>query len=119
MAREVGSERGKPSALDCDLCRERKGRNHAAVHILKFRERDLLARHLQDVFPNTKYAVDWWLQFWTTANQIYGHVARDRQQPLWLVYLEAHKVNVKNRAEAIMRFRGQPAAGSGEAGGDR
>lgn len=106
MAREVGTEKSKPTALDCELCHEKKGRNHAAVHILKFGDRDELAHHLQAVFPNTKYAVEWWLQFWTTANQIYGYRAREKYVPLWLAYLEAHNVKVNNRAEAIMKFRG-------------
>lgn len=114
MAREVGSERSRPSAENCDYCRERKGRNHAAVHILKFRDREDLAHHLQAVFPNTKYAVDWWLQFWTTANQIYGGRAREKYVPLWLVYFEAHGIVVRNRAEVIMKFRGHQNSGNEE-----
>jgi len=93
------------SSADCDLCRERKGHNATVVHILKFKDPDDLTEHLNRVFPNTPYCVEWFSNLWGTANRIYGHVAREKYMPLWLVYLEAHGVKVNNRGEAIMKHR--------------
>lgn len=106
MAREVGTERAKPAAVDCDLCHERKGRNATAVHILKFADPDALAGHLKTVFPDTPYCVEYFLNLWGMAHRIYGNEARNKYAPLWLVYMEAHGVRVNNRADAIMKFRG-------------
>lgn len=91
---------------NCDLCHERKGRNATVVHILKFRDPEILGSHLRDVFPDSKYCVEFFTTLWNTAHHIYGHVAREKQQALWLVYLEAHGVTVKNRGEAIFQHRG-------------
>ena len=110
MARQRTSEAELPKVNNCDLCHERKGRNATAVHILKFRDEDELARHLQAVFPETKYCVEFFTNFWITARRIYATVAKEKYVPLWLVYLEAHGVKIDNRAEAIIRYRSNQLA---------
>lgn len=103
--RNRGDSSAHDAKADCDLCRERKGRNRAIVHILKHSDREQLRNHLLAVYGES-YAVNFYLTLWDLAQQIYGNFARQKQMPLWLAYLEAHGVKVNNRAEAIMKFRG-------------
>lgn len=106
MARRVGAEKAKPATGQvCDLCRERKGRNATVVHILSFSDYEALAGHLSAVFSETPYCREFFSILWTTAHSIYGQFAREKYMPLWLVYLEAHGVPIKNRAEAILSYR--------------
>ncbi len=105
-----GGNQKQIGATDCDICHGRKGRNREVYHVLSFDNLDELRSHLASVFPNTPYCVEFFTTLWVTAHQIYGHHAKDLQQPLWLVYLEAHGVEVKNRGEAIMKHRGSYVA---------
>ncbi len=73
--------------------------------MLRCRDLDELKHYLVPIYPNTQYCVDYFVNFWVMAHQIYGNRAKDLQRPLWLVYLEAHGVQVKNRGEAIMKHR--------------
>ncbi len=111
MARNIDTERLK-AVVDCDICHGRKSKNREVYHILSFNEIDDLRSHLTSVFPNTPYCVEFYTTLWVTAHQIYGQRARDLYAPLWLVYLEAHKVKVANRAEAIMKYRGRMTGNS-------
>jgi len=106
MGYEKG-EKAKPGANDCDICHGRKGKNREVYHILSFDDLDDLRGHLNSVFPETKYCVDFFTTMWVTAHQIYGGYAREKYLPLWLVYLEAHGVKVDNRGESIMKHRGR------------
>ena len=111
MARNIKTEREKPVATNCDICRGVKNRNGSknrqVYQILSFEDLENLKGHLKSVFGTNHYCVDFFTQLWVTAHQIYGAHARDLQQPLWLVYLEAHGVTVKNRGDSIMKHRGQ------------
>ncbi len=104
MARDIETERLK-ALVDCDICHGRKSKNREVYHVLSFEELDDLKSHLGSVFSNTHYCVEFYTTLWVTAHQIYGDRARELQQPLWLVYLEAHGVQVKSRGEAIMKHR--------------
>ncbi len=84
-------------------------RNGEVYRMLRCRDLDELKHYLVAIYPNTQYCVDYFVNFWVMAHQIYGNRAKDLQQPLWLVYLEAHGVEVKNRGEAIMKHRGRNA----------
>lgn len=107
MARKRDEETKVADGIDCKVChgRGRHGKNSEVYHVLSFADLDELKRHLRSVFPKTPYCVEFYVQLWVTAHQIYGERARDLQQPLWLVYLEANGVTVKNRGESIMKYR--------------
>jgi hypothetical protein len=101
---------GKKAAekTECDLCREKKGRNATVVHILSHRDEESLRQHVVGVFESS-YTQEFFLTLWKTAHRIYGNEARDKRAPLWLIYLEAHGVKVHRRGEAIMKHRGRIA----------
>jgi hypothetical protein len=82
---------------DCDFCKERRGRNLQIIHVLKFEDPDDLKRHLAGVFPAPAgtYTQGFLAQLWFTAHEFYGHIARDKQIPLWRAYLDAHGVKPK------------------------
>jgi len=97
---------------DCEICHgadngKNSVRNRQIYHILSFEDLDTLRDHLKSVFSDGHYCVEFFTTLWVTAHQLYGQRARDLSAPLWLVYLEAHGVEVKNRGEAIMKFRGR------------
>lgn len=79
--------------------------NREVYEILNQRDLHELRIYLERRYPNSAYCVQWFTDMWLMAHSIYSSRAKDLQQPLWLVYLEAHKVEVKNRGEAIMRHR--------------
>jgi hypothetical protein len=83
--------------VDCDFCKERRGRNLQIIHVLKFEDPDDLKRHLAGVFPAPAgtYTQGFLAQLWFTAHEFYGHIARDKQIPLWRAYLDAHGVKPK------------------------
>ena len=89
----------------CDYCKQRKGRNAMIVHHLKFDHVEGLRHHLMSIFPDdtawVKSIVDWY----NFVHRYYGRAAWDKYQPIWLTYLEAHKVTVNNRSQAIMDYR--------------
>ncbi len=104
MARDIDTERFK-ALVDCDICHGKRGHNREIYHVLSFAGLDQLRGHLNSVFPETKFCVEFYTNMWITAHQLYGHIAKDKYMPLWLVYLEAHGVEVKNRGESIMKHR--------------
>lgn len=107
MARGRDNEvRSYSGGEPCDLCHEKRGRNRIIVHILEFKDEESLSAHLNAVFTESKYCVEFYSTLWSTAHSVYGSVAREKYVPLWLVYLEEHGVKVKNRSEMIMRYRG-------------
>lgn len=105
MARKTTAKKTN-AADDCDLCHEKGGRNSTVVHILSFDDYEALIRHLNEVFPDTKYCVEFYANLWSVANEIYRQTARERYEPLWVVYLEAHGVKINNREAAIKKHRG-------------
>jgi hypothetical protein len=88
----------------CDKCRSEK-RNSQVYHILSFADLHELRSHLNEVFGKGEYCVDFFTTMWVTIHQIYGDRAKELQQPLWLVYFEAHGITVKNRGESIIKYR--------------
>ena len=92
------------SLATCDYCSGKNGRNKQIVHILSRPNREALVAHLSQQFQG-KPPQDFFLSLWDTAHMLYGTVAYERNQPLALVYLEAHGVNVKNKFDWITRHR--------------
>lgn len=88
----------------CPNCQEEKGRNPQIVHVLSFADHDALKEHLNRG-TLSPYAKEFLLSFWSMAHQIYFTEAQRKFQPLALVYLEEHGVNVDRRLEWITRYR--------------
>ncbi len=101
----LNADRGPAAGATCADCRSKK-HNRQVYHILKFDDLDSLKEHLHGVFPGNDFCREFFVNLWLIAHQLYGHIAKDKYAPLWLIYLEAQGVKVTNRAEAIMGHRG-------------
>lgn len=110
MAREVGQAKAEAQASICDFCYQRKGRNWMIVHQLGFPTEEAFRRHLLGLYGQ-EGEKDGWIDsritFYRFVHRYYGQAAHEKYFPLALVYLEAHGVRVKNRAEWIMKHRGK------------
>lgn len=104
--RARGSLAQPSGKTECELCRH-KSRNRQVLHVLKFTNLDELKSHLAGVFGQPSYGAEFFLTLWNSANQLYGHIAREKYVPLWVVYFEAHGMKIIDRAEVIMRHRGR------------
>ena len=105
MARRVGAAKEKAVADECRDCMQGRGRIAQIVHMLKFRSEEDLRNHLRGVMDGDDVRMNPHLKFWSFVNRYYGQLAREKQAPLWLVYLEETGCTVKNRAQAIMNYR--------------